>query len=143
MSDGRILAVDLGQKRIGLAITDPLNIIAQAYKTIEFKGKKKLLSDLQTEISEKQIGTIVFGVPVTLSGNDSKKTKEVRALIQFISDSLVDIHIEEEDESLTTVQAHDIMRQMGKSPSKHKDRVDQIAAQRILQQYLDRLSFQS
>ena len=133
----RILAVDLGTKRIGLAITDPLNIIAQPFKTIEFKGLKSLSITFNNLISEMNIGTIVFGLPVTLSGNESKKTKEVRELVSKIRE-LIDssIKFEFEDEALTSVQAHNIIHQMGKKPSKNKALVDQIAAQRILQSYM-------
>ncbi|MCB0278165.1 MAG: Holliday junction resolvase RuvX, partial [Calditrichaeota bacterium] len=130
-------AVDLGKKRIGLAITDPLNIIAQPFQTIEFKGKKRLAETLTALIAEKTIGTIVFGVPVTLSGNESQKTKEILKLIDELKQLLPDtVVIDTIDESLTTVEAHSILHQMGKKPSKHKDRVDQIAAQRILQSYM-------
>jgi putative holliday junction resolvase len=133
----RILAVDLGTKRIGLAITDPLNIIAQPFKTIEFKGLKNLSIELNALISEMNIGIIVFGLPVTLSGNDSKKTKEVRELVAKLRE-IIDksIKFEFEDEALTSVEAHKIIHQMGKKPSKNKALVDQIAAQRILQSYM-------
>lgn len=134
--DKRILAVDLGQKRIGLAVTDPLNIIAQAYRTIEFKNFESLVNDFKNIIIEKDIGTIVFGLPVTLNGTDSKKTIETKKIIEKLRQNLPqDLIIDTEDEALTTVEAHEILRQMGKKPSKNRDIVDQIAAQRILQSY--------
>ncbi len=132
----RILGVDLGTKRIGLAVTDPLNIIARAFKTLEFKNKQQLAKDLKIIIDEMNIGTIVFGLPVTLSGTESKKTLETKSLIQFLKANLPpDIVVDFEDEALTTVEAHEILRSMGKKPSKNRDLVDQIAAQRILQSY--------
>ena len=132
----RILGVDLGKKRVGLAITDPLNIITSPFKTLEYKSKRQLVEDLKEIINEKEIGTIVFGLPTTLSGTDSQKTTETRKLVNFVRNQLPDdILIEFEDEALTTVEAHDIMHQMGKKPSKNRDIVDQIAAQCILKAY--------
>jgi putative Holliday junction resolvase len=135
----RILGIDLGKKRVGLAITDPLNIISQPFKTLEYKSKKKLYEDLKEIITEKNIGTLVFGLPTTLSGTDSKKTTETRKLIEFIKSQLPnDILIVLEDEALTTVDAHEILHQMGKKPSKNRDIVDQIAAQCILTAFQNR-----
>lgn len=135
----RFLGVDLGQKRIGLAVTDPLNITCQAYMTIEFKNVNKLVKELKLVIIEKNIGTIIFGIPLTLNGTDSKKTIETRAMIEKITAGLpTDINIDVEDEALTTVDAHEILRQMGKKPSKNRDIVDQIAAQQILISYRNR-----
>jgi putative Holliday junction resolvase len=137
--DKRILGIDLGKKRVGLAITDPLNIIAQPYKTLEFKSKKKLADDLKEIISEKNVGTLVFGLPTTLSGTDSVKTTETRKLTEFIKGELPeDLVFVFEDEALTTVEAHDILRQMGKKPSKNRDIVDQVAAQCILKAFMNR-----
>ena len=70
MLQKRIMALDLGTKRIGVALTDPLNIIAQSYTTLLFHGKKKLVKDISEIIAEKNVGTLVFGIPVTLSGEE-------------------------------------------------------------------------
>lgn len=140
MLQKRIMALDLGTKRIGVALTDPLNIIAQSYTTLFFNGKKNLVREISDIIQEKNVGTLVFGIPVTLSGEESQKTKETKVLIAFIEESLgSDILYDYEDEAMTTVKAHQIMREMGKKPSKNKDKVDQIAAQQILSQYMERL----
>lgn len=137
--DKRILGIDLGTKRIGLAVTDPLNISCQTLMTIEFKKVNSLVKDLKAVIVEKNIGTIVFGIPLTLNGTDSIKTTQTRELVEKISKGLPeDIKIDFEDEALTTVEAHQILRELGKKPSKSRDIVDQIAAQRILQSYKNR-----
>jgi len=139
MLEKRILAVDLGKKRVGLAVTDPLNIISRRLKTIYFKNPAQLSSELAIVINELNIGTIVFGIPLTLNGNDSQKTTETRELISFIEKKLpADLKIETEDEALTTVEAHETMRKMGLKPSKNKEIVDQVAAQHILNSYLQR-----
>lgn len=135
----RILGIDLGKKRVGLAVTDPLNIISQPFKTLEYKSKKKIVEDLKEIITEKNIGTLVFGLPTTLAGTDSVKTIETKKLVEFIQSQLPDdLIIVFEDEALTTVEAHEILHQMGKRPSKNRDIVDQIAAQCILSAYQNR-----
>lgn len=139
MLEKRILAVDLGKKRVGLAVTDPLNIISRRLKTIYFKNSSQLASELALVVNELNIGTIVFGIPLTLNGNDSQKTSETRELISFVAKKLPsDLKIELEDEALTTVEAHETMRKMGLKPSKNKEIVDQVAAQHILNSYLQR-----
>ena len=135
----RFLGIDLGTKRVGLAVTDPLNITVQRFKTIEYKSEKKLAVEIKEVIEEKNIGTIVIGLPTTLSGKESKKTEETRKIIDYlISQFPKDISVEVEDEALTTVEAHEIIRAMGKKPSKSRDIVDQVAAQCILQSYINR-----
>lgn len=137
--DKRFLGVDLGEKRIGLALTDPLNIICQAYKTIYFQNFETLVKDLNSVIEEKNIGTIIFGLPITLGNKDSKKTIEVRKLVEKLKENLPqDLLIDFEDEALTSVEAHEIIRSMGKKPSKNKELIDQISAQIILRSYRNR-----
>jgi putative Holliday junction resolvase len=138
----RILAVDLGTKRVGLALSDPLNIIAQAYDTISYESAEKLAEDLNELVELKCIGTIVFGLPVTMRGTDSQKTKEVRELVEKLRKLISEeISFELEDESMTSKEAEAIIRQMGKQPFKNKALIDQIAAQRILQQYMERFTY--
>ena len=132
----RLMGVDLGTKRIGVALTDPLNIITQRYKTVPFKDNDNLAEELNIIIKEKDVGLIIFGLPLTLSGKDSEKTTETRALIDFLKTKFpTDVEVDLEDEALTTTEAHEIMRAMGKKPSKNRDIVDQVAAQCILNSY--------
>jgi len=134
----RLLGIDLGSKKVGLAMSDPLNIIASTFDTIDWKGKKAFVNDVTQLINDYDIGTLVFGVPVTLSGNESKKTKEINTLIEFFKTAFPeDIIIETEDEAMTSEEAKHILRQMGKDPKKHRRKVDQIAAQRILASYMN------
>ncbi|MFN8671233.1 MAG: Holliday junction resolvase RuvX [Candidatus Sericytochromatia bacterium] len=134
----RLMAVDLGTKRVGVALTDPLNIITQPYKTIIFSDKKQLAKDLNEIIKEKNVGLLVFGIPKTLSDKDSQKTLETKKLIEDLRPLLEEIEIDFQDEALTTTEAHEAMRAMGKKPSKNRDLVDQIAAQFILKDYKNR-----
>ena len=134
----RYLGVDLGTKKVGLAMSDPLNIIASAFDTIDWKGKKAFVNDVNKLIEEYNIGSIIFGLPLTLDGNESKKTLEIRELVEFFRTQFPeDLFIDFEDEAFTSEDAKTILRQMGKKPKDHRKRVDQIAAQLILTSYME------
>lgn len=136
----RFLGVDLGSKRIGLSVSDPLNIISQRFTTINYKGIDDLSVQLNKIIIEKNIGTIVFGLPETLSGKESIKTLEVKKIVEKLRSKIKDdINFIFEDEALTTVEAYEIMEEMGINKKKYKELVDQIAAQRILESYMKKL----
>ncbi|MEK7434693.1 MAG: Holliday junction resolvase RuvX [Cyanobacteriota bacterium] len=135
----RLMGIDLGTKRVCVALTDPLNIITQPYTTINFVNKEQLANEINVIIKDKNVGTIIFGIPKTLSDKDSQKTTETRELIEKLRPILIqDIEIDFQDEALTTTETHEIMRQMGKKPSKNKELVDRIAAQLILRDYKSR-----
>jgi putative Holliday junction resolvase len=136
----RYLGVDLGEKRIGLAISDPTLTIAQPLKTIIFKKFKTLVSDLEAVIESYSVSKIIVGLPITMKGTYSQKTHDTVAMIEKLKDA-ISIPIEMLDERLTTVQAHQTIRQMGKKPSQERDKVDQFAAVHLLQNYLDQERF--
>ena len=118
-------------------MSDPLNIISSTFDTIDWKGKKAFANDINKIINEYNIGTIVFGLPLTLSGNESKKTKEIKELVEFFKTQFPsDVIIDFEDEAMTSEGAKQILKQMGKRPEKHRKKVDQIAAQMILASYM-------
>jgi len=132
----RYLGIDLGEKRVGIAISDPSGIIAQPLKTIPFQSQKQLLQEIRGLLKEYDIAKIVVGLPLTMKGTDSEKTREVRQFAEALSQS-VSVPVHFMDERLTTIQAHSTMHQIGKKPSRHRERVDQLAAQFILQTFLD------
>ena len=134
---GRILALDIGEKRIGVAVSDPLKIIAQPLTTINFQGIRSLLVALKELIREQDAECIVVGIPYTLKKTLSQKTKEVLEIKAILAEKL-NILVDEEDERLTTVMAEDSLRMMGKKPSNSRGKIDQIAAVHILQSYLQR-----
>ena len=118
-------------------MSDPFNSFASSFDTIDWKGKKAFVNDINKLIEEYNIGTLVIGVPESLAGTDTKKTKEIKELIEFFKVSFPeDINIETEDEAMTSAEAKDILRQMGVRPSKHRRRIDMIAAQRILTSFM-------
>jgi len=134
---GRILALDLGQKRVGVAISDPTKTIAQPLKTLPFKTVKKLISDMIELLEAYTIEKIVVGFPLTLKGTYSAKTKEIKQVFDEL-ESALSTPMELFDERLTTALAHGTLRQLDRKPSKERDRIDQLAAMHILQIYLDR-----
>ncbi len=133
---GKILGLDIGAKRVGVAVSDELLFLAHPLKTIPWKGFKVFVKELQNLIDEQSIIKIVVGVPYTLDGNVSQKTEEILRLIEKLRKRLT-VPIVEIDESLSTKRAHDVLHRVGKKPSKKRQTIDQIAAVFILQDYLD------
>jgi putative Holliday junction resolvase len=133
----RILALDIGQKRIGLAISDELGMFAHPLDTLIFFNIDDLIENLKSIITSKNITELVVGIPYALKGTKSKKTEEVLQIKQELNANL-SIPIHEIDERLTTKLAERTLHNLGKKPSKNRHIIDQIAATEILQTYLDR-----
>jgi putative Holliday junction resolvase len=133
----KIIALDIGSVRIGVSISDGLGLFAHPLKTLKWKNTNNLIDDLKKIIVEKEINTIVVGVPYTLKGTLSEQTKTVLGIIEQLQKGL-DIQIETIDERLTTKMAETILKCSGKKASKNRHIIDQIAAVNILQTYLDK-----
>jgi putative Holliday junction resolvase len=138
----RYLGIDHGARRVGLAISDPTLTIAQPLKTITYSSSKILLNEIQKVVRDFEVVRVIVGLPLTLKGSDSEKTREVRLFADHLT-SFLELPVELFDERLTTLQAHQTLKQLGKKPSKNREMVDQLAAQKILQTYLDREKYQS
>lgn len=136
----RYLGIDLGEKRVGLAVSDPTLLIAQPLKTLQFTKIPKLIQELREIIDEYHISKIIVGLPLTMKGTYSQKTRQVMEIVEKMRVE-ISVPIVTYDERLTTVQAHQTMQQMGKKPSRERDKVDQLAAMMILQNYLDQESY--
>ncbi|MEJ2048977.1 MAG: Holliday junction resolvase RuvX [Calditrichota bacterium] len=131
------MAIDYGEKRVGLALSDPTLTIAQSLDTVVYQSRKKLITILKEIIIQYNIKKIILGLPLTMKGSDSLKTVEVREFGAELENQ-IDIPLVFFDERLTSIQAQQIIRQFGKKPSKHRAKIDQIAARTLLQTYLDR-----
>ena len=135
---GRILAIDLGTKRTGLAVTDPLVIVASPLETIP---THQLLDYLKRYTKTEEVSTIVLGWPKSLDGTDTNMTRPVISLEKKLKKTFPEINVELVDERFTSKMAMQSMINMG---SKKKDRkekagnLDKISAAIILQTYLDR-----
>ncbi len=135
----RILGIDYGDVRVGLAISDPLGITAQGLETLVINGSdKKFISGIRKLKEEYDFEEVVIGYPKNMDGTKSQKTEKVDELIIKLEELGLKVHTW--DERLTTVSAYKTMREMNIS-QKQKNRVaDRFAATYILEGYLNRLS---
>ena len=134
----RIMGIDYGEKRLGLAISDPLGITAQGLPTIERSRVQEDLQKILTIIREKDVGEIIIGLPKHMNNTLGEKAQAVLTFVDLIKKH-VNIPVNTIDERLSTVMAHRAMLEGNLSRKKRKDRVDMIATQLILQNYLDRI----
>ncbi len=138
----RILALDVGDKTIGVAVTDPLNIFAQGVTTIERVGIKRDTTEVLNYIKEYECDTLVIGLPTNLMGHDTIQTEKVREFRQKMenklrSSGLSDVKVLWQDERFTTSIAESVLIQADVKRSKRKEVIDKQAAVIILQSYLD------
>lgn len=133
----RILAIDYGRKRIGLAIADPSVRIALPHQTLA--GRNDVTRDARAVADEgeaQQADTFVVGLPLNMDGTDSEQTALTRrfaAELQRLSNKPVHFH----DERLSSYAAEEVLNESDLTRGKRRDLIDQIAAQKILQSYLD------
>ena len=135
-SSGRILGLDPGERRIGVAISDPLGVIAQPHSVIQRPDQDvlKVICDL---VTEHEISVIVIGFPVSLSGHEGPSANAARAFATGVANA-VDCEVELMDERFSTAAAERLLRE-GNVPQEERRAVkDKIAAAVILQGYLDR-----
>ena len=138
----RKIGLDVGDKTIGVAVSDPLNITAQGITTIERVGIKKDTGKVIDYIREYECDTVVIGLPLKLDGSDSPQTEKVREFRQRLENKLKGggmghIHVEYYDERLTTVMAERVLIEADMSRKRRKEVIDRQAAVIILQSYLD------
>ncbi len=135
----RILCIDYGLKRTGIAVTDPLQIIATGLTTVE---SKELISFLQKYFRQEQVELIVIGEPKNLDDSDTHATPLVNAIIIKLSKEFPHIPIKKVDERFTSKLAKQAMIEMGmkKKDRRNKRTVDEIAATIMLQEYMRNIS---
>ncbi len=136
---GRLLGVDYGEKRIGCALSDPTQMLASPLVTLDYLGSKQIFRELRRVIKEYNAVAIVIGMPLHLDGRIGDKAAQVKEFAEQAKNRL-SISVYLWDERWTTVNAEKSMQARGLSPSKHRDRIDKVAAAFILQGFLDRLS---
>ena len=139
----RILGIDYGEARVGVSITDELNITVQGLETIQRNNSDKNVLKRLDEILEKyDIDTIVVGLPLNLNGTKSQRTEITEKFIHKLKCKYNKIKIDTMDERLTTVEAQKTMNLLNVNKSKKKEIVDTIAAVYILEAYLKRNNIQ-
>ncbi|HUE77479.1 MAG TPA: Holliday junction resolvase RuvX [Longimicrobiales bacterium] len=135
----RILAVDFGERRVGLALSDPRGMIATPLPTLtRRKGKRPPVAAVARVAEEHDVAELVIGLPLDLSGEESDWSREVRTFGDRLAER-TGLPVAYQDERMTSVRAERAVRSLGLSKEKReqKERVDAAAAMLILQAYLD------
>ena len=136
----RILSLDYGDARCGVAITDALNITAQGLETIYCNDSDRVILKRLDEILEKyEVSTIVVGMPLNMNGTKTERAEKTENFIHKLKCKYNNIKIESIDERLTTVAAHKTMNFLDVNKNKKRDIVDTISAVYILETYLNKL----
>lgn len=139
MEDKTILAIDYGTRRIGIAKSDPMGIVASALKTVEVRSDTDALKSIALVLGEYNPRTVVIGYPLLASGDKSRKCLEIDRFVEKLS-RIFSGPILRVDEADTSNEAAAIVRAHGKRIGKDKAKIDRIAAVLILQRYLDEQS---
>lgn len=136
---GKVLAIDYGVARVGLAITDALKITAQTLPTLEIHGDSSiLLKYIEDKLTKEKIETIVIGYPKHMNGDISDTAKKIDEIIPKIED--MGVPVVKWDERLTTVMAYNTMKELGIKQKDKKTHADRLAAMYILEDYLKSLN---
>lgn len=137
----RILAFDYGTKRIGIALTDPLQIIATGLDTIH---PKDIIEYLTNYLAKESVELFVVGEPLQMNGTPSQSTPHIKGFITLLKKHFPEIPVERIDERFTSKMAAAVVAQSGlkRSDRKDKARLDTISATIILQTYLEKRSMQ-
>ena len=140
----RILGLDVGIKTVGVAVSDPLGVIATGVTTIERVGIRKDTGKVLDYIREYDCDTVVIGLPLNLDGEDTLSTERAREFRRMLenklksSGPLSNVKVEWQDERFSTVEAEEVLIQANMSREDRKKIIDRQAAVVILQRYLDR-----
>jgi len=133
---GRILSIDYGTKRIGLAVSDPLQIIASGLETVE---NEKVMMFLEQYVSEEEVECFVIGMPFHADGNPTQLTPKIDKFIKELKKKFPTIAIERQDEQFTSKDAKRIILESGAKKKKRRDKglVDKVSAILILQEFME------
>ena len=134
---GRFLAIDFGEKRVGLALSDPMKIIAKPFKTIFYSNQNDLINKIALIIKDEKIEKIILGLPKGLKGNTTSQTNIVIEFYKYIKDK-IDTPIVMEDERLSSVSAKKSLILQDIKTGHNKALIDETAAAIFLQLYLDK-----
>jgi putative holliday junction resolvase len=134
----RILSLDVGQKRIGVAVSDPLGITAQGVGVITRNNTEEDINAVKEYVDEYNAGSIVIGMPINMDGTKGDSAKKVTEFVEAVSSGL-NIPVATYDERLSTKESEKFLISSDVSRKKRKGVIDKIAAQLILESYLQRM----
>ena len=135
----KILALDIGTVRIGIATSDIMEIIASAYEVYKRKNPNEDLQHVAKIVQDLSVGEIVIGLPLKMDGTEGQSVEMARQFGEKLAE-LVSVPVVYQDERLSTVSAERILIESGVRREKRKGKIDSIAATIILQTYLDKKS---
>lgn len=130
----RIVGIDHGDRHFGLALSDEDEFIATPHDVLH--GEQEVIDEIEALIQDEGVGLIVVGLPLNMDGSIGPRARKVEAFCDRLS-ARFGLPIELWDERLTTLQAEQALRASGLSARKRRDRVDKVAAQILLQSFLD------
>ena len=133
---GRILALDLGKKRIGLALSDPLGITAQGLPTLERTNLRHDMAALAALIADRGVTLLLMGNPIHMSGHEGRQAAYVHEFAERLAGE-TGIALKYWDERLTTVEVHRVLRSSGIGIEKRARAIDKLSAVILLESYLD------
>ena len=133
---GRILGIDFGERRVGLALSDPAGLIAHGLETIETKGTGESQESIAAIVETEQVLEIVLGLPVNMDGTTGEMAGKVEAFAGQLRER-VSCEVRTWDERLTSISAQRAMNEMDMETRGNKGSLDRIAATLLLQNYLD------
>ncbi len=142
MEKPRIMGLDIGQKRTGVAICDELRLIATPFDTVESENRAKWIERIKAIVEAEEIGRILVGLPLNQHGEEGDDAKKIRKFIALLQERLA-LPVIEWDERFSTVQAERTLITADVSRKKRKEVIDKVVAAILLQSYLDSLRFAS
>ena len=136
LEPGRVLALDVGERRIGVALSDPTRVLASPFTTLRAQPRARVLGEIAALVQRNEVAEVVVGLPLTLSGEIGPQALIIQAFAAELQQALaVPVHLL--DERLTSVAAERMMIDLGLRPEQRKARIDEVAASIILQDFLD------
>ena len=133
---GRIMALDVGGRRIGVALSDSTRVLASPLTTLRAEPRARALAEIAALVARHEVAEVVVGLPLTLNGEIGPQAQLIQAFAEELRHALpAPIHLF--DERLTSVAAERMMQDLGIKPERRKARIDEVAASIILQDFLD------
>ncbi len=134
---GRIVALDVGDARTGVAVTDPSQTIVTPHSVVRESSREKTLAVLEREIAALEAVLVVAGLPLLENGDEGPQARKVRVFMELLAGRIA-ASVVFEDERYSTLDADEVYRASGRKGRKRKEVIDKIAAAQILQRYLER-----